>query len=297
MTNKFTKAKRSKTFLKIAVTGPSGSGKTYSSLRLARGFVGDSGRIALIDTENGSASNYDTLTDFDVLNIEPPFEQTKYISAINAAVAAKYDALIIDSASHLWKWVLEYKSKLDKHAPKGSYTNWNEAGQKLEEAINAVLQSPIHIIFCMRSKMEYVLEQNEKGKQVPTKVGMSPIMRDGIEYEFTTVFDIGIEGHLAKASKDRTGQFTDKVELITEETGRQLRGWHDNAEDAPNDTGQENWVYVQNKIDEMMTINRKDPQATEDSVCAYFKVHSLKHVTREQIDNAVEMTKKKYQTV
>ena len=75
----FRKATREKVFLKLAVTGPSGSGKTYSALRLARGLVGPTGKIALIDTENGSASLYADRFQFDVLDIAPPFDNEKFI--------------------------------------------------------------------------------------------------------------------------------------------------------------------------------------------------------------------------
>jgi len=277
----FTKAKRSKTWLKIAVTGPSGSGKTYSSLLLARGFCGKDGRIALIDTENGSASNYDSLTDFDVLDIEPPFEKDKYIAAIQSAVKAGYDVLIIDSASHLWKWVLDEKTKMDKRGG-NSFTNWNEAGQKLEEAINIVLQSPIHIIFCMRSKMEYVLEQNEKGKQSVTKVGLSPIMRDGIEYEFTTVFDIDI-AHNAATSKDRTGLFTDKIETITQDTGRRLRQWRDAGENqAPARKPSREDVL------ESLTLIYGEGKIPKEKIVKHYDVASFEDLTTEQLQDALE---------
>ena len=283
---KFVKAKRSKTFLKIAVTGPSGSGKTYSSLRLARGFVGDQGRIAVIDTENGSASNYDSLTDFDTLNIEPPFEHTKYVDAINAAIAEKYDILIIDSASHLWKWILDYKNKLDKRGGNG-FTNWHDAGQKLEAVIDVVLQSPIHIIFCMRSKTEYVIETGEKGKQTPVKVGLSPIMRDGIEYEFTTVFDIAIDHH-ATAGKDRTGLFVDKVEQITEGTGRRLREWHEASaehKEKPKSTvparDDDDDRVRDSHIAEIMRLTNRNEFEVVATVAKHFGVSSLDEVTTE----------------
>ena len=73
----------------------------------------------------------------------------------------------------------------------------------------------------MRSKMDYVQEKDDRGKTQIKKVGLAPIMRDGIEYEFTTVFDIALN-HQAAVSKDRSGLFVDKIFQITEETGAQL---------------------------------------------------------------------------
>ena len=212
------------------MTGPSGSGKTYSALRLARGLVGPTGKIALIDTENGSASLYADRFQFDVLDIAPPFDNEKFIDGVNAAVEAGYQAIIIDSASHFWEGILDYKDKLDQRGG-NSYTNWKIAGDKFSGIIKAVLQSKVHIICCMRSKMDYVQEKDDRGKTQVKKVGLAPIMRDGIEYEFTAVFDVALN-HQAAVSKDRSGLFVDKIFQITEETGAQLEAWRLSGSDA-----------------------------------------------------------------
>ena len=227
----FKKASRKRIKLKTAITGPAGSGKTTSSIRLARGLAGPNGKIALIDTENGSASLYSDRYDFDVCEISPPFDHQKFIGAIMAAVDAGYQVIIIDSASHFWEGILEYKDKLDRRGG-NSFSNWNEAGRHFKDLLNAVLQSPVHVICCLRSKMDYILEQDGKGKATPKKVGLAPIMRDGVEYEFTTVFDIDLSHHAA-TSKDRTGLFTDRIFQITEETGAQLARWLESAEETP----------------------------------------------------------------
>ena len=226
----FKKASRKRIKLKVAVTGPAGSGKTTSSIRLARGLAGPDGKVAVIDTENGSASLYSDRYDFDVCEITPPFEHQKFIAAIDAAVKAGYDVVIIDSASHFWEGILQFKDALDRRGG-NSFTNWNEAGRHFKDILNAVLQSPVHVICCMRSKMDYVIEQDGKGKATPKKVGLAPIMRDSIEFEFTVVFDIDLT-HSAATSKDRTGLFTDRIFQITEDTGQQLVNWLDTAPEA-----------------------------------------------------------------
>lgn len=218
----FKKATRKGNHLKVAITGPSGSGKTYSALRLARGLAPE-GRIALIDTENQSASLYSHEFQFDVANVEAPYTIDKLIDPVKYVLQNPYEVLIIDSATHFWNGVLEYKNQLDKRGG-NSFTNWNDANKHYDLMIRAILFSRVHVIACMRSKMEYVLEQNDKGKHVPQKVGMAPIMRDGVEYEFTTVFDLD-SNHQAVASKDRTQLFQDKIFVITEETGTHLGKW------------------------------------------------------------------------
>lgn len=223
MSNPFTKAARQAAKLKLAITGPSGSGKTTGALRLARGLVGPKGRIAVIDTENRSASLFADVTDFDVLNLAPPFEHSKFSEAITAAETNGYDAVIIDSASHLWEAILAFKDKLDRRGG-NSYTNWNEAGGKFREVVDCLLASDLHVISCLRSKMEHAIEKDDKGKTTIRKVGMAPIMRDGIEYEFTLVLDLDMQ-HQAVSSKDRTRMFDGKIIEITEEVGGDLAKW------------------------------------------------------------------------
>lgn len=216
----FKKAERKSVKLRIAITGSSGAGKTYSALRLAKGI---GGKVAVIDSENGSASLYCDLFDFDVMEISAPFTTEKYISAIDSAIKAKYDVLIIDSITHQWATLLDEKDTIDRQGG-NSYTNWNKATKKHDLFKAAMLQGDIHVIATMRSKQDYVLEVNEKGKQVPRKVGLAPQQRDGMDYEFTTVFDIST-AHEASTSKDRTGLFTDKIFKVTESTGEEIKNW------------------------------------------------------------------------
>lgn len=222
----FVKAQRQRVHIKIAVTGPSGSGKTYSALRMAFGLAGKAGRVAFIDTENGSGSLYADLGDYDVMEITAPFTAQKYVSAINDAVAAGYEVLIIDSLSHVWAGdggLLDQKSARDARGG-NSFSNWADVTKLHEQLKSALLQSPIHLIATMRSKQDYVLDQGQNGKSTPRKVGLAPIQRDGMEYEFTTVFDVDMS-HTAATSKDRTGLFTDEVSQITEQHGQRLKGW------------------------------------------------------------------------
>jgi len=227
--NKFAKATRHKVFLKLAITGPTGSVKTFSANRLAAG-LSNGGKIALLDTENQSASLYADLFDFDVLDISPPFTESKFIEGINVAVREGYAILIIDSFSHAWQGTLDYKAGLDARGG-NSYVNWNKAGSKFNELLTAILQSKIHIIACMRSKMDYVLEPDNRGKMMPRKVGLAPVMRDGIEYEFSTVFDGDLD-HFVTVTKDRTGLFVDQRIQITEDVGRKLLAWLSSAPES-----------------------------------------------------------------
>lgn len=218
----FTKAERKKVYLKIGMMGPSGSGKTYSAILLAKGLA-KTGKIAVIDTENGSASLYAHLTGFDVCNIEPPFNPKKCIEAIDNAVAAGYAVVVIDSTSHFWKDILARKEALDR-AGGNSFVNWGKVKPMYELLKDKQSQSPIHLIACMRAKDEYVIESTSSGKQAPKKVGMGAINEPGAEYEYTTVFDLGMD-HFAQASKDRTSMFDDEVFKIDAKTGERFLEW------------------------------------------------------------------------
>ena len=223
----FAKAERSDTSIKLAITGPSGSGKSFGALKLARGLAGPTGKIAFIDTENGSGKLYYNLTEFFHYDMTPPFEHKKFIGAVKEAEQAGFDCVIIDSMSHLWQGILDYKDTLDRKGG-NSFANWNEAGKLFNETLQTILQAGIHVIVNMRVKMEYVLreEVNAKGKavSVPKKVGLSPIMRDNIEYEFSTVLEVGMD-HQCTPSKDRTGLFIGKTFQIDEGTGELIAAW------------------------------------------------------------------------
>ena len=105
----FQKATRKGKYIKLAITGPSGARKTYSALRLAKGLTSN-GKVALIDTENGSASLYASDFNFDVTNVEPPYTIDKLVQPTKYVLENGYDVLIIDSATHFWNGVLEYKN-------------------------------------------------------------------------------------------------------------------------------------------------------------------------------------------
>jgi hypothetical protein len=226
----FQRATRRRVHLKIGVTGPSGSGKTYSALQLAFGLAGPGGRVAVIDTENGSASLYAHLGEYDVLELEPPFTVARYVEAIGEAGRAGYDVLVIDSISHEWAGdggLLHLKENLDSRGG-NSFANWAKVTPLHEQFKTALLLAPLHVLVTMRSKQDYVMQDDGKGRAVPIKVGLSPVQREGFEYELSLVFDVSMS-HEAMTSKDRTGLFDGVVGRVTQEHGRRLREWLETA--------------------------------------------------------------------
>ncbi len=223
----FTKAERKKAKLRLALTGPSGSGKTYGALLIAKGI---GGKIALIDTEKGSASLYAHLLDFDVLELSAPYTPERFIEAINAAEQAGYHTLIIDSITHEWNGsggCLELNDQIAQSKYRGNtWSAWNETTSRHRAFLDGMMQSNMHIIATIRSKTETAQQESITGKKAVVKLGMKVEQRDSVEYEFTTVLDIIHDGHYAVASKDRTGLFTDHDPApITVETGKIVLAW------------------------------------------------------------------------
>jgi KaiC/GvpD/RAD55 family RecA-like ATPase len=193
----FKKATKTQSKLRMALYGVSGSGKTYSALAIAKGL---GGKVALIDTERGSASKYADLYDFDVLDMQPPYSPARYAEAIKAAEKEGYDILIIDSLTHAWSGeggALQMVDNAAKRSSSGnSYTAWRDVTPEHNRLIDAILQSTCHIIATMRSKAEYVLEEDSRGKKVPRKKAMAPIQRDGMEYEFDVVAEMDTDNNM-----------------------------------------------------------------------------------------------------
>ncbi|MGV7078445.1 ATP-binding protein [Testudinibacter sp. P80/BLE/0925] len=231
---KFQKAERKKSKLRLALTGPSGAGKTYGALLLASGI---SKKIAVIDTEKGSASLYSNLIDFDVLELEPPHSPERYRQALKLAVEAGYEVVIIDSITHEWSGVggcLEILENIAKAKYRGNtWSAWNEVTPRHRAFIDDLLAAPAHIIVTARSKTETAQVEVNGRKQVQ-KLGMKTEQRDGIEYEFTTVLDIIHDGHIATPSKDRTGIFDISTpEKLSKETGQKIVEWLESGVEIP----------------------------------------------------------------
>ena len=223
--SQFHKAERKKGKLRLAIAGPAGAGKTYSALLIAFGL---GGRIAMIDTERGSGELYDHLGLYDACTIDAPFEPRKYVEAILAAEDLGYGTIIIDSLSHAWSGqggLLDTQGRIaDKTG--NSWSAWRQVTPKHNELVDTMLQSKCHVIATMRSKMEYT-QVEENGKKQVKKLGMSPIQRDGMEYEFTVFMDLD-HNHMATTTKDRTTLFDGKYFVPGIGTGKLLLDWLEN---------------------------------------------------------------------
>lgn len=279
--NTFRKAKRQLTYMKSLAISPSGGGKSFSSLRLATGFAeklkqldGKEHRIAYINTEANRGELYADNQygfDYDILDLRPPFNPEAYIEAMDDAMEAGYDILIIDSLSHEWSGTggcLELHSNI-----KGgnSYTNWGKITPRHEAFMTKIIESPIHIFATVRGKDAYEQTTNSNGKTVVEKVAVGYDQRNKLEYLFMTSFMIDLQSHKAEAVKDNTGIFS-LNERLSEKHGRLLCEW---AYNTTEDDVQKHREQVQKVQDEI--------KANEEKELEDIKTQSLAEVVEDVI--------------
>lgn len=221
----FKKASKKGSKLRLALFGVSGSGKTFSALRIASGL---GQKIAVIDTERGSASKYSDRFSFDVAECEKPT-----INNLKMIIdqAKGYDVLIIDSLSHAWMELLQEVEQIAKSRYGGNtWSAWSEGTPKQQGFINSILNFPGHIISTMRVETNWTTMTNEKGKTVPVRIGEAPKQGKGMEYEFDMLMQLS-QDHIAQVVKDRTGKYQDElIEKPGEEFGKELALWLDGDE-------------------------------------------------------------------
>lgn len=203
----FKKATKKRAKLRLALVGPSGSGKTYTALLLAKAL--SKGRpVAVIDSERGSASKYaGDVADFDVCELET-FEPLRYVETIDGAAEAGYPVLVVDSLSHAWTGEGGALDQVDRRG--GKFQAWREVTPMHRKLVDTILGYPGHVICTMRSKTEYVVEKDKRGRTEVRKVGLAPVMRDGVEYEFDVVGDMD-HAHSLTVSKSRCAALADQV--------------------------------------------------------------------------------------
>jgi hypothetical protein len=223
------KVSKKKAKLRIGLSGASGFGKTYSALLIAFGITNDWSKIAVIDTENGSADLYEDLGQYQVLQLLAPYNPERYNEAIKMCENAGVEVIIIDSITHEWDGeggCLDIQTQLG-----GRYQDWAKVTPRHNSFIQTILKSSCHIITTVRRKQDYEMTK-ENGKTKVQKVGTKEVTREGFEYELTVNFEIINDKHLVIPSKDRTNLFDGKPEFVpTFETGKMLIEWANNGVD------------------------------------------------------------------
>jgi hypothetical protein len=264
------KSNRKKSKIRLSLQGPSGSGKTFSALLIAVGLCGSWEKIAVIDSENHSSELYSHLGGFSVIDLKAPFTPERYMEAIKICEDSGIEVIIIDSISHEWEGhggILSVHSQMTGN----SFTNWGKLTPRHNAFVQAILQSPCHIIGTIRSKQDYVLNQKD-GKQVPEKIGLKGVTREGMDYEMTVALNLDIK-HFAIATKDRTGLFMDKPEfIITSAIGKQILAWcgqGSNAEPVMDEFTEK--IRSSKSYDELKKLYTENPQLQASYMAEFTK--------------------------
>ena len=230
------KAKREKIYPKIAIIAPSGGGKTYGGLRLATGMAeeieketGKKARILMGNTESKRGLYYANEFDYDIVDLDAPYNPEKFVELIEFAVDEGYDILIIDSSSHEWEGkggCLELQQQAG-----GTYQSWAKVTPRHQKFINAIADSPITIIATMRGKDQYEMSKDERGRASVQKLGVGAKQREGFEYEFTCTFLIDQKTNTAEVQKDNTHIFdSEGPTILTEAHGAKIMKWANSGE-------------------------------------------------------------------
>lgn len=262
----FKKAVRKNIPAKIFIDGPSGSGKSKGALLIAKGLAGG-GKFCALDSENKRLSMFADEFDFDVEDIQLNTPKA-YIDVIKNAENSCYNALIIDSISPIWHWVIETADNSNSNG----INAWNKPKTELKKLSKAIRDSSIHIVITCRSKEDYVIEESENRKgfkvQVPRKIGLAPDFEKNFAYEFAFCFSVDME-HKSICTKDVSGLTFENGQKITEDYGISIRKW---LEEGLNIDDEYNMLYQSfNDSDMLKFLKYHSPDRHPESITPVVK--------------------------
>jgi hypothetical protein len=296
----FTKATKEGSYLRLAVFGAAGNGKTKFALELGKLL----GKVALIDTEHGTASKYADQYDFDTC-ILTSFGPEDYVKAISAARG--YDVLVIDSLSHAWNGKGGCLELADKYASSGNtFSGWKTVTPMHNSLLDSLLAYPGHLIVTMRSKTEYATEQyqdrNGNTKTRPVKLGLAPIQRDGVEYEFDVVARLE-QNHDIAILKSRCESLDSKV--LPAEDGvslcyQELASWVAGRPTPAASVSKEDWEdlkqigkdnrwpteYMRLWIDKEKKSGKSNSEVFKAAVAKFSQTNENEATTKEAVEDA-----------
>jgi hypothetical protein len=203
----FEQATKKKSKLRIALEGPAGSGKCMTSLLLAK-FL-NAKNVGARDSEHDSLSKYADVIPFK--RVAPDDHSlSNYLETLDLAKRSGFDLFIIDSLSHAWTGKGGALEQVDRMGGNKFTNGWKLVTPLQNQLVESMLAFPGHLIATMRSKMDYVIEVDQHtGKSVPKKIGLAPVQRDGIQYEFDVILSL-MDGNIS-VTKSRCPALAAKV--------------------------------------------------------------------------------------
>lgn len=285
---KVTDAVREQLVGSIGFIGASGAGKTLGMLKIAYGFISKKypklsdeakwHKIGVIDTEHERSKIYAGTTSFGIdvgsfkhLDFEAPYTVERLDAAIkHLKDEHKVEIIIVDSTSHFWDGqggILDLQQSFG-----GTFAAWQQTNPHYAHFVSLVTGEKygIDMLNGMRAKQHYEVSQSEIGKLQVQKMGLKPVQRDSLEYEFHIVFNIDMD-HIATPMKDNSGMFnTVPPAQIEQEYGEKLFLWLKEGKD----------VKAEEKAEKQPII---------DSILAYkeSKVPGMPDIATQMIDATV----------
>ncbi|MEO7327297.1 MAG: AAA family ATPase [Minicystis sp.] len=210
-------AERSNILLRAAFCGPSGSGKTKTAMLLATRMIErlGLGPLYVIDAENRSALRYawspKSQTGYRFKHVPMPeddYSPQTYMAALDFCEAQGAGVILIDSLSHAWNsinGVLEQVDALKNKSRSGNAFSegWGVMTPVQNRLIQRLNGCSVHLLFTLRAKVEWVMQENDRGKKEPVKVGLAPVQREGMDYEPDLFFDMSVPHNDLTVSKSR----------------------------------------------------------------------------------------------
>lgn len=306
----------------------SGCGKTYSSLLLARGLAGPTGKIVVADSESRRASLYaDVLPGgFETFDLCEPFSAARYVEAIDTIEASGAAVGIIDSGSHEWEGpggILDAAGEAEHRSGKPGLHNWRLP--KLEHAkfVQRLLRTKIPFIICLRAKYKSrqikgtkemadddQIRRDQIGKTIILKDDYpSPIQAEDFIFEATAHFEI-LQDHSIRITKCSHPSLRDcfpKSGPITIAHGQALAQWcaAPGKAPSPKPTPQPEGILTAKALKSKlwkMTAEKhnQDPKALEQFLWdegLMSDTESLSELTPERLIQVVDATEKKLQEI
>jgi len=210
-------ATRESILLRAGISGTSGGGKTKTALVVATRMVErlGLGPVFVIDSENKSALRYAysprSKQGYRFKHVPMPeddYGPAAYMAAMDYCESQGAGVVVIDSLSHAWNGINGVLEQVDQvTAQSRSHNTWSEGWKVMTPVHNRLIQrvisSSAHVIFTLRSKADWVVQENAQGKKEPHKVGLAPIQRDGVEYEGDLFCEMTAPDNVLTISKSR----------------------------------------------------------------------------------------------
>lgn len=239
-------ARREKMKAAIAFIGGSGSGKTLGMLLIAYGMMKEAypdleeekifQKIGVVDTEHKRSQIYADMTIADIrihpfyhIDLQAPYSQQRYDEAIVTLKKAGCDVVIVDSLSHAWEGTGGFLDIQQQNG--GNFQAWAKVKPHIQAFIKSLTENDVHVLSSMRTKQDYQVERGETGKLEIKKLGLKPIQKDDLEYEFLIVWQLD-QDHIARTTKDNSGMFENQPSKITPEFGSKLYKWLEKGVDV-----------------------------------------------------------------